>query len=533
VDRGAGLVILIFYWTPLTSPNASIQWDAVDTHYSPQKYFSERLRQGELPYWTPYPFSGFPFLADPQVGACAYGLSGFFAGHSSHVGIFQAASWLPWLLLCLRMALDSRLARFAALGGLLGGLVILAGHLQTALYAFAALALYAAGELITRRRDWWRAAGFLAVTLAAALLVSAIQTLPALELTAESIRAGASYGDAREGVLEPRALPAVLFPDALGVLSGNYHGPGDITQYRLYAGILLVPLALAGLGDARTRLPALLLIVPAAWYMLGPAAGLYRLGALLPAFHKVRAPIHGWFVVTLGLALLAAAGIRWTTQRWKWRYLGLLLSVVFLLDLCYWNSWKNPLTYARASFDDLYGNAKEMTRKMVAARQPPRTRFEAPERLIVLGPLNHPLDLRLEATYGYNPLKLAAYDEYVQAISVNPKLRDGLSVSRRLDLEARSLRELNTYLPRAYFAREIIAAASLAESRRLLRSLDPARQTMVAQPHPPIRQDAQATASIVSHSEQEYRIRYRAASPSLLRLSVPHFPRLARADRRR
>jgi len=136
-------LILVFYWTPLTSPEASIQWDAVDTHYSPQKYFADRARQGALPFWTPYLFSGFPFLADPQVGAfyplnwpffllgitpravqwelalhaglacagaflllrrlienriaallgaCAYGLSGFFAGHSSHVGIFQGAS---------------------------------------------------------------------------------------------------------------------------------------------------------------------------------------------------------------------------------------------------------------------------------------------------------------------------------------------------------------------------------------------------------------------------------------------------------
>jgi hypothetical protein len=63
------LAVMIFYWAPLTSPSASIQWDAVDVHYSSQKYFADHVMSGSLPFWTPYLFSGFPFLADLQVGA--------------------------------------------------------------------------------------------------------------------------------------------------------------------------------------------------------------------------------------------------------------------------------------------------------------------------------------------------------------------------------------------------------------------------------------------------------------------------------
>jgi len=63
------LAVLIFYWIPLTDPKTSIQWDAVDVHYSPQKYFADHVREGVLPFWTPNVFSGFPFLADLQVGA--------------------------------------------------------------------------------------------------------------------------------------------------------------------------------------------------------------------------------------------------------------------------------------------------------------------------------------------------------------------------------------------------------------------------------------------------------------------------------
>src|SRR5262245_31184257 len=61
--------VLVFQWEPLFGSKSSIQWDAVDVHYSSQKYFSDHIRAGELPHWTPYIFSGFPFLADPQVGA--------------------------------------------------------------------------------------------------------------------------------------------------------------------------------------------------------------------------------------------------------------------------------------------------------------------------------------------------------------------------------------------------------------------------------------------------------------------------------
>src|SRR5271154_4012207 len=63
------LAILIFYWTPLFDDSATIQWDTVDVHYSAQKYFEQSLRSTGLPAWTPFEFSGMPFLADPQTAA--------------------------------------------------------------------------------------------------------------------------------------------------------------------------------------------------------------------------------------------------------------------------------------------------------------------------------------------------------------------------------------------------------------------------------------------------------------------------------
>src|SRR5437899_10629659 len=71
--RGAAalaLAVLIFYWIPLTDPKTSIQWDAVDVHYSPQKYFADTCRRAVRPFGTPSFFSGFPFWAVLRVAAC-------------------------------------------------------------------------------------------------------------------------------------------------------------------------------------------------------------------------------------------------------------------------------------------------------------------------------------------------------------------------------------------------------------------------------------------------------------------------------
>src|SRR5579859_6233168 len=144
------LIVLALMVVVYSAPRivvGTVQFDGVDVHFSAQRYFSDALRSGHLPFWTPYIFAGFPFLADLQVGAwyplnwpffvvgigpksitgelllhsliaCAgtyalafrlfgqrwpalasalfYGLSGWFAAHSQHVGMFQTAAWLPW-----------------------------------------------------------------------------------------------------------------------------------------------------------------------------------------------------------------------------------------------------------------------------------------------------------------------------------------------------------------------------------------------------------------------------------------------------
>jgi len=204
-------------------------------------------------------------------------------------------------------------------------------------------------------------------------------------------------------------------------VSGHYSGPFDRTQYYLYGGILLIPLAVLGclqsgaLGRVNAGGSRRLVRIRS-------PGGLYRLIAALPGFAKVRAPVHAWFVVALALALLAAAGGEGLSRRWRARWLAFALAGVTFCDLTFWNSLENQLAYARTSFENLYGRRGSQGAALVRPTLPEGTRFHASNGATVFGPMNGSFDERVEVTYGYNPLELKRYAEYFSAIAANPRL---------------------------------------------------------------------------------------------------------------
>jgi len=564
------LATVVFYFTPLFDSQTSIQWDAVDVHYSAQKYFADTVREGHLPQWTPYVFSGFPFLADPQTGgwyplhwpffllgitpkaiewelalhaflalcgtyllarrlggdhmvalvaAVFYAGGGFFAGHSSHIGIFETAALLPWLLWSALVALESDTFVSMLLPGTIGGLMVLIGHFQSALYSFFALALF----LIARRAPWKRALSVLIVTTAAAILLGAIQILPGLELTAQSDRAVANFHGATNAALKPGALATLVLPNFYGAVSGNYSGPPDITQFYFYAGILLVPLAIVGIWKKHSWV-ALALIVPALWYAFGPPAGLYSMLTLLPGFKSVRAPVHIWFVIALGLALAAGSGATWLAKRFKKSWLMVAVVILSAADLWYWNMADNQLAYMSASFADKYGDPFTNFQNGVAqAKQKPFTRIWSPFDTNSFGPLNSSLEGRAEVTYGYNPLELSRYSEYLSAVEKNPNLLNGLAVTNGIDTQRGAMIENTNVLPRIFAPAQVKFVPTHAAARALLPTLDQGQWAIVEAPLRPLALGA-ANVQIVSYTGDSYRAKFTAAGDCLLRIAVPYFP---------
>jgi hypothetical protein len=561
------LATVVFYFTPLFDAHTSIQWDAVDVHYSAQKYFADSVRQGRLPHWTPYIFSGFPFLADPQTGAwyplhwpffligitpkaiewelalhaflalCGayllsrklggdhmfgliaavfYAAGGFFAAHSSHVGMFETAALLPWLLWSALLALEGGPI---LLPGLIGGFIVLAGHFQSALYSFFALTLFA----IAKRAPWKRVLGLLAATALAAFLLGAIQILPGLELTAQSDRAAANFHGATNAALQPAALATLVLPNFYGAASGNYSGPPDITQFYYYAGILLLPLAIIGIWKKRSWIP-LALIVPALWYALGPPAGLYTVLTFLPGFKSIRAPVHIWFVIALGLALAAASGAAWLAERFQKSWLLMAVLLLSIADLWYWNMADNQMAYMSSSFAEKYGDPfNNFQTSLAQAKQRPFTRIWSPFDTNAFGPLNSSLEGHTEVTYGYNPLELSRYSEYLSAAERNARLLNGLSVTHGIDTQRGAMFENPTVLPRIYAPPQVKFVASHAAARGLLPTLEQSEWAIVEAPLRPLA-PGPTPIQMESYTGDEYRARYTAPFDCLLRIAVPYFP---------
>jgi hypothetical protein len=571
------LANLIFFWTPLTSPQTSIQWDAADYYWVVQKYFSDELHAGRMPFWTPYVWSGYPFLADPQVGAwyplnwpffamgvsprtiqvenflhsllaclgtyflvfrllvdrraaflagLVYGLCGWFVGHSSHTTMVEAAAWLPWLLLSFLVWQESRRLVHGIRAILIAGLIVIAGHFQTTLYCFLALGLFALALCFARPSDSLRLLSMALLVPSGGTLLSAVHTLPGLELVRQSTRAFLAAVTRTEGFIRPDSLLTLIYPNYFAAISGKYWGPPDVTQYYFYAGLALVPLAVAGLTNKRIRWMGLMLFIVSAWYAAGFAGGLYYLMARLPGFSSVRAPVNIWFVPTLGLAMLTAAGFVFIIRKWPAQWLPWALLVFTFCDLWYWNSAVNPLAYARYSYDEIYGLKEESFQRTVGATIPPLTRFLAPEALSTFGPMSHPLDTRVEATYGYGPLKLQKYSDFISAMSENPKLKNDLNVSLFYAVRGDSaVIERNAdLLTRANFPKQLIRASDPEESKRMLLSLDPAQAAIVPREMRALHQDPAASVQILDHAPGRYHMRYHAGSDSLLRVSVACYP---------
>jgi hypothetical protein len=568
-----GALVCAFYAPQLAT--GTVQWDGVDVHYASQRFFSDALRSGRLPFWTPYIFGGFPFLADVQVGAwyplnwpfllagigpssisaelllhsliaCGgayvlgirlfarplpalatamfYGLSGWFATHSQHVGMFQTAAWLPWLVVLFSVLGDQITVARLALASVLGAALALPGHFQVALYAFCGAGLWAVLDAALSRA--WRRAlrrmvGLLVVACGGAVL-AAIMILPGLELAGLSLRTRLNARDAPDvGYFQVESLLTLVQPDHFGLLSGNYSGPGDVTQHYFYAGIVLVPLLVVGAFNRGALRMALLLVVPFVWYAIGPSAGLFRVIARLPGFSSVELPMHGWFLPALGLAVLGGAGVAALATRLRPVGVGVLLAAVFV-DTLVFNQLLNPLAYARQSFDTLYGVPLRAFAAEVQAAQPPLQRLYGPP-LAAVGYRNHPLQSHIETTYGYNPLELAAYSDYVDAAEGNPRLIDGMAATHRLADDS-SIRANGGALPLAYFARRVVSVPDAAAATARLAELDPGAETVLLGVVPDVHEDPLATASVVERGDDHLIIHVRTNSANVLRVAIPAFP---------
>ncbi|MBB6052080.1 hypothetical protein [Armatimonas rosea] len=373
-----------------------LRFDGITQFYPWRLQVARSWRQGQLPLTNPYAFSsegGTPLLANSQSAPLyppnliftllgetnlwyGFGLSAALHLLLAAAGIYRlaralgvsrtgallacttfslsapvicwlslptflcAAAWLPWLLLAIHR-------RSALSAGLLGGLVLLSGHLQVALFVLLSAGAYAI-VLYGRSAKAW---GGIAVAGALALCLAAPQVLPSLELSKQSHRAATGRPDlelfrTKSALgLPPQSLLTFTAPNFFGNPtqgSGVYWNanrfpdggiaPNNYAEWANYIGV--VPLLLALLGAMAA--PKARFFAGLALYTLLMAFGTWAnlpFFFLVPGWAQTDNPGRILVISAFALALLAGFGLDALPKASVRLRLGVLVGVVFSLAI--------------------------------------------------------------------------------------------------------------------------------------------------------------------------------------------------------
>ena len=388
------------------TPHNELLSDLILENYAWKRFVRASLQTRQLPLWNPYLFSGMPFLADAQhsalypfsvlfwilplevaygwfsalqialaglslyafarvlrlsrsaalFGGVAYMLSGFLMVSVVFTMMIAAAAWLPALLACIEVVIRKQEEKgnvayspvpYIALGSVILGVQVLAGHIEITYYVLIVAGFYAAWRLVglwRRLRSPWPAVRlgiWLLAMVGAGLALAGIQLLPLIELAQRNFRQGSvSYADVVGWAWPKRQILTFFLPDVFG--NPSHHGYWDLwtrqwvpaTANALgepirtifwgvknyveggnYLGLLTLALAALGTGiglrQRSTRGPTaffvILSLIALANAFGTPLYALFYYG--LPWYKQVHSPFRWVFPLTLAAAMLAALGV--------------------------------------------------------------------------------------------------------------------------------------------------------------------------------------------------------------------------------
>ncbi|MBI3984710.1 MAG: YfhO family protein [Candidatus Levybacteria bacterium] len=372
-------------YLPGTYPS-KFQYGDVTHQIYPWKTFAiESLKQGQIPLWNPYSFSGHPFLADIQAGvfqplnllyfifsqAQAWAISIVFQpllaligtylytrkiGLKKTAAIFSSVSFsfclfmstfleyntighiLSYLPITL-YSIELLTKRVNILGILLFALsislTIFAGHIQLAGFNLIFIFLYILFKLKDSKEKVKRAILFL-ILLVFSVGITALQLLPTIELIGLSARIPQNYTFLIEKLLiQPFQVIVFLSPDFFGnPVTKNYMVLDSYPGNSLYIGI--APLILAVTSILYFKKNKFISFFTVSSFVLlllffrTPLSELfYKLN--IP-FFSTGSPTNAIYLLSFSLSVLAGFGIeRLETKNLKRILLVSLLFFVFIL----------------------------------------------------------------------------------------------------------------------------------------------------------------------------------------------------------
>ena len=261
-----------------------VPWDSKNHFYAMYRFLGDALARGEVPFWNPFHFAGYPAIADPQsliftptMFLCAavfphasmqafdvmifahlvlggFGVVGLFrrrqwhpagavlaaaifmlggpaASRLQHTGMIISYGFIPVAWLLLEIALARVSLRYAVAFGAAAALMAV-GRDQVAFLACMMLIGVLAWQVGASRaplaylRRRWLVLAAMGLTGAALLAIPGLLTM---QFLADSNRPGIAYGVAMAGSLAPVNFATLFAPNVFGSLNWTYDywGPGS------------------------------------------------------------------------------------------------------------------------------------------------------------------------------------------------------------------------------------------------------------------------------------------------------------------
>jgi hypothetical protein len=366
---GALCLIWLTLNLPLLLNLRVLPWDAMISSYPTVYFNAHTLRMGQLPWWNPYIYSGYPQIADPQgmlfspllmawmllrkvpgaswfawgvllhvlmggtamlallkrsganafgalLGATVFMAGGVAASRMEHTPILLAYAYAPLVLLVLRHFLQAPDWRRGVLLGVVAGAMV-TQLVQLTYLMTLLIVVYAAGASAAHWRGYttatrWRWLVGMLLAVAGALAIGLPQLLFTWAYTTLSNRAVLPLAAAAKASLDWRTLLTLIDPNALHALRGRYSGPADHVEGYLYIGAVPT-LMLGGIGmvwrDRQQRRPLMFFAAAALLagiYMLGLNTPLYAwLYRWWPGIPYFRRPSDAAYVLNFSLAMIS------------------------------------------------------------------------------------------------------------------------------------------------------------------------------------------------------------------------------------
>ncbi|HQY87732.1 MAG TPA: hypothetical protein PK402_03675, partial [Tepidisphaeraceae bacterium] len=345
-----------------------------DQQFAPWRAFAfENLKNGKLPEWNPHIFGGVPFLEGWQsalfyppnwiglILPLEVTLNLHLWFHASIVGIgmwlwlrgrgvsnlssilgaiivfsagtwfarvywsmhanFASMAWTPLMLWSIDRLVEKPFDRRALFVGILSlSLTLLGGHPQYTYYLILFSILYSIYRWTRLSNRNWKFPASMSLIGLLALMLTAIQWLPALDVSNEFLRGRKlEPGFAAAYSLPSENLITAVAPDAFGRPNGvrpetpDYWGRGFYWEASAFFGVGVLVLAIVGatsIANRRANWPAIIAVFVGVILSIGYDTPIWELlYSYFPGWGQFRGMSKLLFYVSIVVALLAARGV--------------------------------------------------------------------------------------------------------------------------------------------------------------------------------------------------------------------------------